>query len=993
MQKAKFQPGNALFRKKSKPQPGERAPRRKMKFQLGGIALKLYLPLSLAVAVFGLLFVLMNGIGLDQVVLKDQQSNLKAQSQFILAYIDKAAPGDWQVRGSDLYKGGLDVSKDTTLVDLIGAKTGYRVSIFRDDTRVSTNETGPDGQRITGSKAIQKVSGKVLQGGGDYTGYANAGGKRLISFYTLITDSHGVSLGMLSLSSDPAAVNDIIGGTRNQMWAVTGIMLLFGIAFALILAFYISRKIGDALEMITQLSEGNLSVRLKTRSKDEIGRMSRAMNGLAESLRENMLGAVSRIAAGDMSGTSRQLGERDEISPVLNQTTSTVRSILAQTQELIGCASGGDLSRRMDADSFQGAWRELAESINVLMDSVSLPVDEVRGVLRSLSRNDFTHTVEGSYGGVFKNMAGDANVLCRNLVQLQEVFGHIAEGDTGMLPQLEAAGGLSEQDNLTPAEIRMLAAIDGVIREAEAITQKVAAGDFAHAHGDEQAFGGGYRRIVAGFNATLDAFSEPMIRFSHVLEAMAVNDYTVPVPENYQGEFARFADRLRGVQHRLTDIQELALRISRGDIGALETYRAAGKLCENDEFTPAFTRMMESISLLIEQTTEIAGSAADGDLTLRGRADDFEGGFKQIMETVNLLLDSVQAPIDDVAGCLIRLSETSSFDIRVSGQYGGRFRELAEAFNKTMASVQEPIALVNEAIAQMAQGDFSMERMPDMPGDFQELTVALDTILDTFNELMGGIALTSGEVAAGSAQVSQGSQSLSQSATEQASVVDELTAAAAEIAGQTRENADSAGKTSALIGDVKTQADSGVSNAGELLRAMSDISSAASGISKIVKLIDDIAFQTNVLALNAAVEAARAGKYGKGFAVVADEVRNLAAKSADAVKDTAALIEGTVDAAQNGTAVATRTADAFRRIAEGVDQAAALMQRISADSSAQAGGVAQIDTGLRQVLQVTQTVSATAEQSAAASEELSGQAGTLRQQIEGFHLRQASPEE
>lgn len=993
MPKARFQPGKALFGRKAKTRPGGPAPRRRFRFQLGGIALKLYLPLTLAVAAFGGLFILMNGIGLNQVVLKDQQNNLKAQSQFILTYIDKAAPGDWQVRGNELYKGKLDVSKDSSLVDLIGAKTGYRVSIFLDGTRVSTNETGPDGKRITGSKAAQKVSDKVLQGGGDYIGYADAGGKRLISFYTLITDEHGVSLGMLSLSSDPAAVNDVIGGTRGQMWSVTGIMLLFGIVFALLLAFYLSRKIGDALEMITQLSEGNLSVRLKTKSKDELGRMSRSMNGLAESLRENMLGAVSRIAAGDMSGTSRRLGERDEITPVLDRTTATVRSILAQTQELIGCASGGDLSRRMDAASFQGAWKELAESINVLMDSVSLPVEEVRGVLRSLSRNDFTHTVEGSYGGVFKDMAGDANALCRNLAQLQEVFGHIAEGDTGMLPQLEAAGRLSEQDGLTPAEIRMLAAIDGLIREAEAITQKVAAGDFAHAHGDEQAFGGGYRRIVAGFNETLDAFSGPMMQFSHVLEAMAVNDYTVPVPESYQGEFARFAGRLRGVQQRLTDIQGLALRISRGDIGALEAYRAAGKLCENDEFTPAFTRMMESIALLIEQTTEIAGSAADGDLTLRGRADDFEGGFKQIMETVNLLLDAVQAPIDDVAGRLVRLSDTGKFDIRVSGQYGGRFRELADAFNKTVASVQERIVQVNTAITQMAQGDFSLERMPDMPGDFQELTVAVNTILDTFNELMGGIALTSEEVAAGSTQVSQGSQSLSQSATEQASVVDELTATAAEIAEQTRENAGNAGRTSGLIEDVKTQADSGVSSAGELLRAMNDISASASGISKIVKLIDDIAFQTNVLALNAAVEAARAGQYGKGFAVVADEVRNLAAKSADAVKDTAALIEGTVDAAKNGTAVANRTAGAFRKIAEGVDEAAALMQRISADSSAQATGVAQIDLGLRQVSQVTQTVSATAEQSAAASEELSGQAGTLRQQIEGFRLRQENPEE
>ncbi len=305
-------------------------------------------------------------------------------------------------------------------------------------------------------------------------------------------------------------------------------------------------------------------------------------------------------------------------------------------------------------------------------------------------------------------------------------------------------------------------------------------------------------------------------------------------------------------------------------------------------------------------------------------------------------------------------------------------------------SITTPVKKLVDVSGRIAGGDLDVEIDIRSKDEIGMLAKAFAAMTDNLNDVMSNINAAAEQVAEGAKQVSGSSVDLAQGATEQASAIEELTASIEEISAQTTKNAEHANEANKLAETAKSNAVQGNSQMQAMLKAMEEINEASGNISKIIKVIDEIAFQTNILALNAAVEAARAGQYGKGFAVVADEVRNLAARSANAAKETTAMIEGSIKKTEGGTKIAKETAAALNEIVDAVARAAALVSDIAVASNEQAGGISQINQGFMQVSQVVQTNSATSEESAAASEELMEQADMLKGQITKFKIRKAS---
>ncbi|WP_312939635.1 methyl-accepting chemotaxis protein [Oscillibacter sp.] len=310
--------------------------------------------------------------------------------------------------------------------------------------------------------------------------------------------------------------------------------------------------------------------------------------------------------------------------------------------------------------------------------------------------------------------------------------------------------------------------------------------------------------------------------------------------------------------------------------------------------------------------------------------------------------------------------------------------KVALAFNKLI----EGTVKLSRELETVATGDLSLAVTVRSEKDI--MGKALSELVEKFHGLAASIVTSADQVDSGAGLVADSSTSLSQGATEQASSVEELSASMEEITSQTTQTAQNAQKTNELAGNIQKDADAGNAQMAEMLRAMNEINASSENINKIIKVIENIAFQTNILALNAAVEAARAGQYGKGFAVVAEEVRSLAAQSSKAAKETTELIENSINKVAAGTIIANDTADALSKIVVGVSQAGELVNAIAAASHEQAAALEQINQGIAEISQVVQNNAASAEESAAASEELSAQADILKDYVSVFKLSPGS---
>lgn len=320
-------------------------------------------------------------------------------------------------------------------------------------------------------------------------------------------------------------------------------------------------------------------------------------------------------------------------------------------------------------------------------------------------------------------------------------------------------------------------------------------------------------------------------------------------------------------------------------------------------------------------------------------------------------------------------------DVDIQIDTKDEMKQLADAFNKIIGAYREQAG----NITAISEGNLSIQVQSRSGKDV--VNQALESMIKTNNDMFRQIIGAAEQVSTGSAQVAQGAQELAQNNTEQAASVEQLSGSISEIAAKTRHSADFANSAAKLGEDIRVKAEQGSKQMQRMISAVKDINEASYSINKVIMVIDDIAFQTNILALNAAIEAARAGQHGEGFAVVADEVRSLAAKSAEAAKDTSVLIKSSIEKAELGSKIADDTSQALSEIITGITESSAIVDEISKYSKQQTSAIDSIHQNIEQVSQVVQSISALSEETAASSEEMSSQAAMLTRLMGRFKLR------
>lgn len=359
---------------------------------------------------------------------------------------------------------------------------------------------------------------------------------------------------------------------------------------------------------------------------------------------------------------------------------------------------------------------------------------------------------------------------------------------------------------------------------------------------------------------------------------------------------------------------------------------------------------------------------------------------------ISKFVKRIIVPLNAINGKILDMEQGKLSGDAIEVHTGDELETLADAVNSMTAYTNTIIKDIEAVSAKLAAEDLTAEPAADYIGDYAPIKSALYGIINSTSDVIRQIGASSKLVSDGSSKMSDNSTTLSQAATEQAATVEELNASIVEISSNISANADSAGKAKVLADDCMKIVNEGNVKMTDMLHAMEQINETSSQIANIIKTIEDISFQTNILSLNASIEAARAGEAGKGFAVVAGEVGQLAGKTAEAAKNTTALIKTSLTAVENGTVMANETAKMLSKIVSETDDTAKVIDKIAAASQEQADSVKQILVGMDQISTSVQMTSGSSAECAASAEELSGQAKVLLDLVHRFQIADAASE-
>jgi methyl-accepting chemotaxis protein len=625
---------------------------------------------------------------------------------------------------------------------------------------------------------------------------------------------------------------------------------------------------------------------------------------------------------------------------------------------LIEASREGQLTDRGKPEQFQGAYAEIIRGVNTMLDAILLPIGEGNRILAQISSGKIDELIAQTYKGDHEKMKLAVNNVGAVIQSLQKELARLIEASKeGQLTDR----GKPEQFQGAYAEIirgvnTMLDAILLPIGEGNRILAQISSGKI-----DEliaQTYRGDHEKMKLAVNGVALVLQQLHKELDRLTEASKEGQLSERgKPEQFQGAFAEI---VRGMNAMLDAIllpigegNRILAQISAGKIDELIAHTYKG---DHEKMKQAINNVGSVVQGLHKELDRLIEASKAGQLSERGRVEQFHGAYGEIVRGVNAMLDAVIGPLNVSARYVDRISKGDIPD-EITDTYNGDFNKIKDNLNVLIAAMNE----ITAGAEQVANGNLTVVLKERSPED--KLMQALSAMVAGLTQTVGEIRTIAGEVAAASQSISTASVQVSKGASSQAAAAEEASSSMEEMVSNIKQNADNAQQTDKIANKSAKDAQESGKSVLEAVAAMKEIANK-------ISIIEEIARQTNLLALNAAIEAARAGEHGKGFAVVAAEVRKLAERSQKAAGEINQLSGSTLR-------VSEKSGEMLDKLVPDIQRTAELVQEISAASKEQDTGAEQINKALQQLEQVIQQNASAAEEMASTTEELTGQSEQL----------------